>query len=103
MAQVYRTAGIEAARIAGHSPDMDAGAAKVLATAKRIAAQHRVTGAYMARFGVATVKGKRGVLDREVYNDDPASMHIEKGHRARGGGRWVQGLHILARAAGQTR
>lgn len=106
MAQVYPIAAIQAAQIAGESPVMDATAALVAAAARSLANAHRVSGDYVAGIGVERTPGKRGVTDRLVYVDDPAAAHIEFGHVTRGGKdmigprEWVEGLHIMGRAAG---
>lgn len=106
MAQVYRIAAIEAARIAGEDAAMDAAAAKVEATVRGLAAAHNVTGNYLSGVGTERTPGKRGVTDRLVYVDDPAAAHIEFGHLTRRGKdmqgpqEWVEGLHIFGRAAG---
>jgi hypothetical protein len=46
------------------------------------------------------VPGKRGVVDRLVYADDPGAIAIEFGHLAQGkrGATWVPGQRILLNA-----
>lgn len=113
MAQVYKLAGIEAAKIAGRSPEMDAAAQHVLARVKVVAAQHRRTGRYIAALEVKNVRGKHGVRDRLVSATDPASLSIEYGHyatkvtksstsrRASSGAlTWVPGQFIMTKARG---
>lgn len=100
MAQVYRTVGVEAARIAGRSPEMDAAAAKVAAAARAIAVGHNVTGEYLNGIGTSEIRGKRGVTDRIAFVDAEAAASREFGHRTRGGKGYVEGLHIFGRAAG---
>lgn len=99
MAEVYRSASLQAARIAGEDPAMDAAAQVVLARARAVATQHRLTGAYLTRFGTERTRGKRGVTDRLVFNDDPGAVSIEFGHTTTTG-RLVPGQHILGKAAG---
>lgn len=103
MAQVFKNAGIEAARQVGESSAMDEAADVVLSAAKARAAQSRVSGDYLDSLQTATVKGQRDVKDREVYSDDPAALSIEFGHMsgARGSAdrKWVPGKFILTQAA----
>lgn len=88
------------ARIVGRSSAMDAGARTVAAKAAAIAGQYRDTGAYIASIEVSTTPGKQGVLDRLISATDPAAQAIEYGHVAPDGS-WVEGLHIMERAAGE--
>lgn len=105
MAEVYNSSKLIAARIAGKTSAMDAAAQKVLAACRAVALEHRLTGAYMDAFGIATVPGLSGngrlVDDRLVYNDDPGAMSIEWGHavRNRQGDEvgYVPGQHIMGR------
>lgn len=99
MAQVYKNAGTLAARIAGEDPEMDRVAAATASKARALAAAHKNTGKFAASITTERIKGKRGVTDRAVSATDPAALHIELGHTAKNG-RWVEGLHILGRAAG---
>ena len=105
MATVYRSASVTAARIAGESQVMDDVANAVADNARALAASHNVSGEFEASIGVERRPGKRGVTDRIVYADDPNALSIEFGHLTRPGKdgtsqHWVEGLHILARAAG---
>ena len=105
MATVYgRVAALQAARLAGLDPEMDRVAHETAARVHALAAAHNVTGEYLAGIGVEPTPGKRGVLDRLVYVDHEAASFIEWGHmqvtRDHRPVRWVDGLHILGRAAG---
>ena len=111
MATVYAGAGTAAARVAGEDPEMDRVADAMSAAIVRVAARHRRTGQYIGSRKVARVRGKRGVTDRMVTVEDPASVHIEWGHalsgnRASGSpgpARWVRGLRIVSTAYRQVR
>ncbi len=100
MAQVYRAAAIQAAQIAGRSSEMDAAAERVASAAREIAASHRVTGEFVDSIATSETRGKRGVTDRIASVDHEAAASIEFGHRTRGGRGYVEGLHIMGRAAG---
>lgn len=108
MAQVYRSVGVAAARLAGESAAMDAAAHAVAATARSLAASHRLTGNFASGIGTARIPGKHGVTDRIAYVDDPAAASIEFGHQTRlgegmhGPREFVEGLHIFGRAAGRA-
>lgn len=103
MAKVYKGVGTKLARLVGESSAMDIAAEKVKARAVANAATHHKTGAYSDNFHTGRVRGKRGVTDREVYNDHPAAAAIEFGHFAenRDGtlGRYVPGQFNLIRAS----
>lgn len=102
MGQVYKNAGIEAARIAGLSPEMDAQAAKAKAVVLGVLASHNKTGSYARRVAVRNVAGQRGVRDRVVEARDPQAMAIEYGHWwVTPEGRrikWVRGIRVFNRA-----
>lgn len=103
MAQVFKSAAIDAARVAGESPVMDAVAQAIADRARGLAASHNVTGEYLAGIGTARIAGKRGVTDRIAYVDHVAAASIEFGHLTRPGRggkpqHWVPGLHIFRRA-----
>jgi hypothetical protein len=115
MGQIYKPAGIIAARIVGRSAAMDLAAMVVLGRVKMVAAQHKLTGSYMRHLKIQNVRGKNGVRDRLVSATDPASLSIEYGHypvrirRARHDGtrrvstgtiRWVPGQYIMTKARG---
>jgi hypothetical protein len=108
MAQVYKVAGILAARIAGEDPAMDAAASAVADAARALAASHNVTGEYLNGIGTDRIRGKRGVTDRIAYVDHEAAASIEFGHEQGfrkgfvGPGRYVEGLHIFGQAAGRA-
>ena len=100
MAQVYKGIGTKIAKMPGVQPALDTAAATVLARAKTLAAGHVDTGAYAESLGVEKTPGKKGVVDRLVYSDDPAAAHIEYGHITRGPRpRYVPGQFILTKAA----
>ncbi|WP_382307284.1 DUF5403 family protein [Herbiconiux sp. UC225_62] len=115
MAQVYKPAGIIAARIAGESAAMDLAALVVLGRVKMVAARHRLTGNYMRSLEIKKVRGRNGVKDRLVSATDPAAISIEYGHypvrirRKKHAGsrrvstgtiRWVPGQYIMTKARG---
>lgn len=94
MANVNRIAGIEAARIAGNSREMDAAAAKLAALAS-------AQGVEPVR--VRNVPGRSGVRDRVVESLDPLEVPKEFGHviRNRPDGPvlgYVRGLHRMQAA-----
>lgn len=91
MADVYKSAGIEAAKIAGMSSEMDSAAGRIAARARANAAGH---GSLSSRIGVEKSRGPRGVVDREVVMEHPEAAFIEFGHVDRGGG-WVKGLRVM--------
>jgi len=101
MAQVFKGAGTEAARVAGNDPEMDRVADRMADLIRATAAPHRDTGAFGESVEVHNVRGKRGVRDRLVTVSDPDAEHIEYGHATTGPdgeGAWVPGLHIVGRA-----
>lgn len=104
MSQVYKHAGITAAKMAGRSDAMDEAANEVLAAAKAEAAKHRDTGAYSRSLRTENVRGKSGVRDRLVSATDPGAMSIEFGHFAGKGANkvWVPGKFILINAAARA-
>lgn len=99
---------VVAAQIAGKSSGMDAAAENGLQIARRLAAQHRDTGNYIANLKVVEVPGEKGtgrtVRDRLVVADDVAAASIEWGHLVRYKNarrvRWVPGQRILTRTKG---
>lgn len=99
MAEVYKGTGTKVAKMPGIQPHLDAAAAVVAARAKAIAAEYTDTGAYGRSIGVESVPGKKGVVDREVFADDPAAIPLEFGYVTRGKRpRAVPGRYILTRA-----
>lgn len=100
MANVYDGAGVKIARLPGIQPELDTAAAKILARAKAGAARHVDTKHYLKSLKVGATPGQRGVVDREVYSDDPGAVAIEFGHVARGkhGATSVPGQRILLNA-----
>lgn len=97
MAQVYKGAGTKIAKLPGVQPVLQAAAEELKAKAAALAAEHVETGAYASSLEVRTVPGKKGVKDRLVIADDPASAIIEFGHLTKKG-TWVEGQYILSRA-----
>jgi hypothetical protein len=94
MATIYRNAGIEAAKLAGQSREMDS-------VALRLAALARAQGVEPVR--VRNVPGPRGVRDRVVESLDPLEVPKEFGHviRNRKDGPvlgYVRGLHRMQKA-----
>ncbi len=95
MAQVYKSAGIEAARIAGESVVMDSTAASIAAKARSNAQGH---GSLSSRISAERARGKRGVTDRIVALDHPEAENIEFGHINARNGEWVKGLWVMRNA-----
>ncbi len=106
MAQVYRAAAIDAAKIAGESATMDAVAGTLMTICQGLAARHSKTGRVAGSFEVGRTPGKRGVTDRLVVNTDPNAVSIEFGHLTRPGAEAnrtpVAGLRIMTRATGRV-
>lgn len=102
MAQVYKGAGTKVAKMCGESSVMDQAAEKIRAKAVSLAAKHKKTGDYSQNFSTKNVAGKKGVRDRIVQGDHPASAIIEYGHFAekKDGslGQFVPGQFNLTRA-----
>lgn len=100
MAEVFKGAGTKIARLPGVQPELDKAAAVILGRAKGLAAQRANTSHYLNSLKVGTTPGKSGVVDREVYSDDPGAVAIEFGHLAAGknGATWVPGQRILLNA-----
>lgn len=95
--KVFKGSGTQVAKLPSVQPLLDRGAAKILAKAKQNAAVHFKTGEYSNSLGVASVPGKKGVVDRMVYSTDPAAVPIEFGHLTKGG-RFITGQRILLNA-----
>lgn len=100
MANVYDGTGVKIARLPGIQTELDGAAAEILARAKAGAARHADTKHYLKSLKMGPISGPRGVVDREVYSDDPAAIAIEFGHLAKGkrGVAWVPGQRILLNA-----
>lgn len=106
MAYVSESVRVQAAIIAGKSPEMDAAASRVQAIAIGVAARHRLTGAYIQNFSIQKVPGERGtgqlVTDRLVVNDDDGAAAIEWGYIRRFEGsrrvQYVPGQRIMTQA-----
>lgn len=92
MAQVYRSAVIEAAKIAGLSSEMDSEAAKIASRARANASGH---GSLASRISVEKSRGPRGVTDREVVLEHPEAEFIEFGHVNKRDGSWVKGVRVM--------
>ena len=80
VAEVYKYAGLEAAKIAGQSPEMDRVANELARLVRSEAAKHRRSGDFSDNILVRKVRGRRGVMDREVVADDPLAAVKEFGH-----------------------
>lgn len=100
MATVYGGTGTKIAKLPGVQPELDKAAAVILSRAKAAASRHADTTHYLRSLKSGTTPGKRGVMDREVYSDDPGAIAIEFGHLAAGkhGATWVPGQRILLNA-----
>jgi hypothetical protein len=77
---VYGNAGIEAAKIGGDSPEMDAAANRLAELARTAAMEHNDSGRFAGSIEVANVPGLRGVRDRLTYATDPLAAFKEFGH-----------------------
>lgn len=103
MADVYALAGIEAAKIAGESAEMDAVADELVARAKAEAGKHNDNGTFAASIRKIRARGKRGVTDRLVIATDPLAVPKELGHvvKNESGGPvlgYVKGQHSMGKA-----
>lgn len=109
MADVYAGVGDYLARSTeiDLSPELDEVAHEIEAYAVGLAAEHFQTGEYVSSIHVTTDRSSPSRRDRLVYSDDPAALSIEYGHRAQAAdgspGEWVEGQHILGRAAAAAR
>lgn len=105
MAQVYKNAYIEMAKVTGDSPVFTGFAEEIKEKASANAAAHTSNDGrpdtYAESFSVETVKAKKGyVKDRLVVTDDKNAMSKEFGHMTRGKNpKWVPGQFALIRAA----
>jgi hypothetical protein len=103
VASVNRNAGIEAAKIAGNSSEMDAVAARLVVLVKAEASKHNDSGAFSNSVAAVRARGKRGVTDRLVIATDPLAAVKEFGHvvrREKGGPAlgYVPGQHSMGQA-----
>lgn len=103
MATVNVTAGIEAAKLAGESAEMDVVADELAARAKAEAAKHDDHGTFASSIRVIRARGKRGVTDRLVIATDPFAVPKELGHvvKNESGGPvlgYVKGQHSMGKA-----
>lgn len=80
MAEIFKSAGVEAARIAGLDPEMDRAAARAEAAIRAEAARHVDTGDFSSSIRSGRVPGKRGVTDRAIWTEKPEAWSIEFGH-----------------------
>ena len=117
MAQVYKKAALEAARLAGLDPEMDRAAEKVKRAIVAEAGKHTRAESdrdtevehFASSFSVqADYYTPSRVMDRVVSSDHPAALSIEYGHmtrRAKGRRlrRWVPGLMIVNEAVNRLR
>lgn len=94
MAQVFRSAAIDAARIVGESRELTTAAEEVAVEVRSRAAATADTGRFASSIDVATDAGPRGVLDRVVVSDDPGAIAIEYGWTTPAGRR-VPGQHAF--------
>lgn len=92
MAQVFKGSGIEAAKIAGLSSEMDAAADELAARARSNAAGH---GSLSSRISTRKIRGPKGVSDRLVELEHPEAAFIEFGHVNARNGEWVKGLRVM--------
>ncbi|QGJ94142.1 hypothetical protein QEH32_gp10 [Corynebacterium phage EmiRose] len=101
MAQVYKGAGTKIAKLPGVQAALSTASGEVLARAQAAASEHVETGGYLSSLEVISVPGKKGVTDRMVVANHPASVAIELGHRTKSG-KVVPGQHILNKAIGRA-
>lgn len=102
MAVVYRSAHIEAARLASNHRIMDLLAEQVLSNARSSISMHNKTGNYADHLKIEKLRGPSGVSDRLIVSTDPNVKSIEYGHFqgavGEEGRRWIPGLHIMQAA-----
>ncbi len=105
MVSIEGHARLTAAIMAGRSSEMDRVANRVKMSVLRIAAESRLTGAFMDSVSVQKVPGEAGVgvrvRDRIIVTTDPAALSIEYGHHA--SGRDQPGINLPNAPANGTR
>lgn len=80
MAQVFKTAPVKAAKIAGLDPEMDAAAARFEVALQAEIAKFSKSGDFSRSIKNRRISGKKGVKDRLIYSTDPGALSIEFGH-----------------------
>lgn len=111
MAYVNERVRVDAARIAGKSPEMDVVAGRTHRAVRAVAAANRLTGNYINNLSVHTVPGLVGngrlVDDRLVVADDEGAASIEFGHMVRFTEsrrvKWVPGQYPMTRGMAMVR
>lgn len=102
MARVHKAAAVQIAKSDGVQRLLDVHAQELVRKARANAQPAAQTGKYSDAFSVEVVKGRRGVKDRLVVNEHPASSAIELGHFAENSdgttGEYVPGRFDLVRA-----
>jgi hypothetical protein len=94
MASIRRNLAKRVARLPVVQAELQRVAEAVLAAAKARAETHRDSGAL-----AASLKIRRGRVDRRVESDDPLILSKEYGHTDKTTGRHVEGAHVLTGAA----
>lgn len=89
--------GVKVAKRADVQAQLDAESSAMLARARTNAAEYTKTGAYLDSLYEKTIRGRSGVLDREVGSTDRGAIAIEFGQHTTK--RQVAGKFILTRAA----
>ena len=94
---IERGTGVEVARMVGLTEGFTRACLPLLIVARSLAAQHVDTAAYIRSLSIERIPGKKGVMDRSVFSNDPQAHIIEAGHIQ--GGKFHEGQHILRKAA----
>lgn len=80
MVSLNRGVSTEAARMIGDSAEFDSVMEQRKNRIRSLAPSR--TGAFRGSIQMRKVPGKNGVVDREIYSDDPGALAIEFGHVA---------------------
>ena len=83
MVSLNRGVSTEAARMIGDSAEFDSVMEQRKNRIRSLAPSR--TGAFRDSIQMRKVPGKNGVVDREIYSDDPGALSIEFGHVTRDG------------------
>lgn len=80
------------ANLPGVQTALDRNARRMEGTARGLLSQHRKSGAHQ-------IETTRGKVDRFVAMVGPGAVGLEKGHIDARTGRYIDGLHVIERAA----
>lgn len=103
MAEVFKNAGYEAAKIAGRSPEMDITARKLAGLAREFAREHSDDGTFERSIEVHESRGRNRVRQLLVVATDPLAAVKEFGHVIRNEADgpvlgYVKGQHSMFKA-----